>query len=71
MKVEMLETVRHDGSEYVAGDVRVVSDDLGNYFCGNGWAKDVDGSVETAARDVNRKSLAPASVFHGHKAGGV
>ena len=71
MKIEMLESVKHDGGEYLQGDQRNVSDEVGAYFCGNGWAKDVDGKVATAERDVNRKVLAPANVFHGHKAGEV
>ena len=54
MKIEALETFLHDGQRYEAGDVRTVDDGLGAYFCKCGWAKDVDGNVETAPRDVNR-----------------
>lgn len=54
MKIELLETVKHDGQVFTEGDIRTVDDELGAYFCRAGWSKDVDGKVETAPRDVNR-----------------
>ena len=62
MKVEILEeSIKHeiDGVlvTFEEGEIRSVPDNVGSYFCANGWAKDVDGNVETAARDVNRAVL--------------
>ncbi len=57
MKIEVLEDFFHGSDKFQAGEVRVVSDSDGAYFCGNGWVKDADGKVETAERDVNRKTL--------------
>ncbi len=54
MKIEILESFKHDGEEFVKDDTRTVDDELGAYFCSAGWAKDCDGKVETAPRDVNR-----------------
>lgn len=71
MRVEMLETVKHGREQFVAGDVRVVPKDVGEYFCGCGWAKDTGGAVPTAARDTSRKVLAPDTVVQKLKAGEV
>lgn len=58
MKIELLEDFKHDdGSGFQllkAGETRVVGDNLGRTLCEMGLAKDVDGNVETGARDVNR-----------------
>lgn len=71
MKIEMLEKVLHGRDVFEAGDVRTVPDDVGAYFCACGWAKDVDGNVETAERDVHAKRVVPESVAHGVTAGEV
>lgn len=71
MKIEVLEKVLHGREVFEAGDVRTVPDDLGAYFCSCGWAKDVDGNVATAERDVNAKRVVPDSVVHGVTAGEV
>jgi len=65
MKIELLEKVMHGRDVFEAGDVRTVQDDLGAYFCSCGWAKDVDGNVETAERDIHAKRMVPDSVVHG------
>lgn len=64
MKIEMLEKVMHGREVFEAGDVRTVADDLGEYFCSCGWAKDVDGNVETGERNTTAAVLAPDSVAH-------
>lgn len=38
-------------------DELTVPDADGEYFCANGWAQDLEGNVETAERDTNRKVL--------------
>lgn len=53
MKIEVLETFLDGATRYEAGEVRAVSDEDGAYFCGNGWARDVDGKVATAERQKN------------------
>ena len=55
MKIEILEKILHEREVFEAGETRVVDDALGQYFCANGWAKDVDGNVQTGERDVNRR----------------
>ena len=62
MKVEILEpSIKHeiDGVlvTFEQGEIRSVPDNVGSFFCANGWAKDVDGNVETAERDVNRLAM--------------
>ena len=50
MKIECLETFLDGTTRFEKGDVRNVSDEDGEYFCSNGWAKDVDGKVATGER---------------------
>jgi hypothetical protein len=50
MKIEILETFLDGRDRYEKGEIREVSDESGVYFCGCGWAKDVEGKVETAER---------------------
>jgi len=69
MRVEILEKVMHGRDVYEAGEVRIVDEELGSYFCSAGWAKDLDGNVETAERDVHRKILAPDNSHHSTVAG--
>lgn len=64
MKIELLEKVLHGRDKFEAGDVRTVDDDLGAYFCAAGWAKDLDGNVETVPHQKNHKVLVPDSVAH-------
>lgn len=66
MRVKILEDVKHDGSDYLKDDELTVTDDLGAYFCENGWAKDASGTVTTAKRDVNRTvKLDVQNIQHG------
>ncbi len=53
MKIEILETFLDGKDRYEKGEVRGVTDENGRYFCGNGWAKDQAGKVETAPRQQN------------------
>jgi hypothetical protein len=46
MKVKVLTAFKHDG-DYHEGEVRVVSDSLGVYFCQCGWVEDEEGIVPT------------------------
>ena len=64
MKVEILEEngIKHGNKDGILevfnfGDIRTVPDDVGEYFCALGWAKDVDGKTPTAERDISRKAL--------------
>ena len=55
MKIEITEEtikLNVDGKlvNFVKGDVSTVSDEVGNICLGHGWAKDVDGVVETGER---------------------
>jgi hypothetical protein len=70
MKIEMLEKVLHGRDVFEAGEVRVVEDWLGEHFCKCGWAKDLDGNVETVPRDPNRQvTLAVDGAQHATVAG--
>lgn len=52
MKIEILEDFKHDRDQYSKGETRVVDQDLGEYFCKVGWAKDSDGKVKTGDRNA-------------------
>ena len=74
MKVEILEKeIKHGGPNgleiFAEGEIRVVPDHVGEYFCRLGWAKDVDGNVETGERDTSRKELFVEKPAAGQKAG--
>ena len=56
MQVKLLEAIKHQGRDFGVNDVTTVDDSTGAYFCGNGWAEDMDGKVKTAARDVNKSA---------------
>lgn len=62
MKIEVLEEIRHGRDVFHEGESRVVDDDVGAYFCANGWAKDAAGAVETANRDPRAVTVVPDSV---------
>jgi hypothetical protein len=58
MQVKILEeSIKHeiDGilNVFTKDEVRSVPDEVGQYFCANGWAEDVAGDVETVERDAN------------------
>lgn len=63
----MLEKVMHGREVYEAGDVRTVDPETGQYFCACGWAKDVDGAVETGNRDLAHKVVSPDSASHANR----
>ena len=65
MRIEALTEFLHGRERYMQGDVRTVADDLGAYFCQCGWAKDLDGNVETGNPGPTDVILAPDSVVHG------
>jgi len=64
--IEILRNIKHDGQQFHAGEIRIVTDQLGGYFCGNGWAREKGGEVMPA--DTTPKTLSVKSVTHGHKA---
>lgn len=51
MKIEVLETFLHGTDRFEAGDLRSVTDEVGEWVVSNGWARDVDGRVPTGDRD--------------------
>lgn len=55
MKIEVLKTFLDGRNRFEPGEVRIVPDNLGTYFCNNGWAQDV-------AREVATGDPTPASV---------
>lgn len=60
MRIEMLETVRHQTPEgwlFTAEEQRTVSDETGRLFCAKGWARDLDGVVPTGARTTEPAEL--------------
>lgn len=64
MKIEITEgngknghAIVWEGMSYFNGDQRTVPKALGELFCSLGWARDIDGNVETGARDTSPKQL--------------
>ena len=47
MKLEILKDFQHKGQDFVSGEVRVVDDATGEYFCRAGWGKDLAGVIAT------------------------
>lgn len=51
MRVEALESIKSDGYVLDAGDVKQnVPDEVGAVWVRAGWAKDLDGGIETGER---------------------
>ena len=53
MKIEILEETGIKTPEYghmQKGEIRIVDDHLGAYYCSNGWARDCDEKVPTGER---------------------
>ena len=69
MRIEILETIKEGRDEFVKDDIRTVSDELGKYFCDNGWARDVTGQANTAERETAEVSITPDNVTHATEAG--
>lgn len=57
MKIEILTTFRHDTHSYFQSEVRIVPNDLGEYFCSSGWAKALDSNVQTGSSDTSEITL--------------
>lgn len=68
MRVEITEQtgIRHDGAYFSFGDVVTVPDAVGAYFCGLGWAKDVEGKVATGDRNTSNVVICPENARHLH-----
>ncbi len=65
MRIEVLEKFKHSGQTYELGEVRVVGPALGIQACANGWAKDLDGNVETGElKRGDNASLNPENISH-------
>jgi hypothetical protein len=46
MKIEVIVTFQHEGKTFKEGEVRLVEDDLGDYFYRAGWVKDLSAGRE-------------------------
>ena len=55
MRIEVLERIKHDGRVFDAEDISTVNKAMGEYFCDNGWARDLSGEYPTAERSTTRK----------------
>ena len=64
MRIEVLETFRHNGWQYSKGDVMTVDDDIGKLACGHGWARDTDDVVETGQFTPGARAIQPENVRH-------
>lgn len=53
MKVEMLDTVLHQGDRFEKEDIRTVSEEVGEYFCRGGVARDTSGVFPTSTPEKN------------------
>lgn len=59
MRVEVTEKkLKDSGYGLVEGDTVTVPFDVGERWCGHGWAKDSSGKVPTGERIVNRAAVA-------------
>lgn len=54
-RIEVLQTFRHNGQTFYAGEIRVVTAEEAGYFCGLGWAK--AGGHATGTPDTSPKTL--------------
>lgn len=80
MKIEITEKTGIRTQEYghmKHGEIREVDDHLGAFYCANGWAKDVSGTVPTGERgkldridpakwpnDQPKKQIEPGNASH-------
>jgi len=71
MKIKILEDFKDGRKDYIKDDELTVSDEDGAYFCGNGWAKDAAGQVETGERNVHAKRLDVRNAQHDNSASEV
>ena len=68
MRIEAIDSIRatdDDGSviHMEAGDIKTVGGNFGALACKMGWAKDVDGAVETGEKTTRKVVLTPANVI--------
>ena len=57
MNVEILTKFQHKGNDYHKGEVRIVDDAAGEYFCRAGWARDTSGTIPTATPSTSEVVL--------------
>lgn len=60
--IRVLETYLHDNVRYEYGETRKVSQSLAEYFCGLGWAEDVESGIPKGERVAGAKQLTPDSL---------
>lgn len=63
-RIEPLEKFSIDGVVYHAGEIRHVEESVARTACGAGWAKDLDGGIQTGERDPSAKKLEIKPVVH-------
>lgn len=56
------EKILHAGDVYRKEEIREVSQEVLEYFCGEGWAEDVTGTVATAPRSTESKTIDPETL---------
>lgn len=62
MRVEVTEERLKDaGYDLSEGDTVTVPDSVGTYWCDNGWARDLSGTVASASRVVRGQTVRPDS----------
>jgi hypothetical protein len=66
VRIEMLTDVK-DPPGYLKGEVRMVSPETAGYLCGLGWARALDGKLQTGKPDLSPKRLTLADGTHSHK----
>lgn len=65
-RIEVLQTFKHGGQTFHAGEIRMVSPEDAGYFCGLGWAK-AEG-LATGVADTSEKTLDVHKSYIGQKA---
>ena len=71
MKIEATEKIMHGRDVFEAGDIRTVPNEIGEYFCAMGWAKDTEGKVKTGERNTTDVRVTPDNVVKAMAAGEV
>jgi len=56
-RIEMLTDVKDVGQRYYKGELRMVTPEKAGYFCGLGWARDIEGELPTGSPDTSEKTL--------------
>ena len=68
IKLNVLERFSIDGVMHHAGEVRLVSEEVAQVACSNGWAEDVDGKIPTGVRNPAAAKIEIHPVPHEHGA---